>query len=88
MRKPVAALLAVAAFAGVPTAVAIAASSESAQTARRCHSSYRGACLKVNAGDYDCRGGSGNGPNYTGRVRVVGPDVFRLDTDRDGIGCE
>lgn len=52
-----------------------------------CHSSYSG-CLKVNAGDYDCAGGSGNGPNYTGTVRVTGPDVFDLDRDRDGWGCE
>jgi hypothetical protein len=59
-----------------------------ASTARKCHPSYRGRCLKRNASDYDCKGGSGNGPYYTGRVRVVGPDVFRLDADGDGIGCE
>ena len=53
-----------------------------------CHPSYQGACLLVGAGDYDCRGGTGNGPNYTGRVRVVGPDKFDLDRDNDGIGCE
>lgn len=52
-----------------------------------CHPSYSG-CLDVNASDYDCVGGSGNGPKYTGRVRVIGPDVFRLDDDRDGWGCE
>ena len=51
-----------------------------------CHSSYSG-CLN-RPGDYDCRGGSGNGPNYTGRVQVIGPDVYRLDRDGDGIGCE
>jgi len=56
--------------------------------APRCHPSYRGACLKPFAGDYDCVGGSGNGPNYTGPVQVVGPDVFDLDRDGDGIGCE
>jgi len=56
--------------------------------APRCHPSYRGACLKPFAADYDCRGGSGNGPYYTGRVRVVGPDEFGLDADGDGIGCE
>ncbi|MBF6184039.1 MULTISPECIES: hypothetical protein [Nocardia] len=33
-------------------------------------------------------GGSGNGPAYTGRVRVVGPDEYDLDRDNDGIGCE
>jgi hypothetical protein len=55
---------------------------------KRCHSSYKGACLKPSASDYDCAGGSGNGPYYTGKVRVVGPDVFRLDADGDGWGCE
>lgn len=53
-----------------------------------CHPSYEGACLLIGAGDYDCAGGSGNGPNYTGRVIVVGPDKFDLDRDNDGIGCE
>jgi len=52
-----------------------------------CHPSY-GGCLKKNAGDYDCRGGSGNGPNYTGMVKVVGYDEFGLDRDKDGRGCE
>lgn len=54
----------------------------------RCHPSYQGACLDPDASDYDCDGGSGNGPLYTGRVQVVGPDVFRLDADGDGIGCD
>lgn len=52
-----------------------------------CHPSYSG-CLKRNAGDYDCAGGSGNGPNYTGPVRVNGSDPFDLDRDDDGWGCE
>lgn len=52
-----------------------------------CHSSYSG-CLKVGASDYDCAGGSGNGPYYTGKVKVIGPDVFDLDRDNDGWGCE
>jgi hypothetical protein len=56
---------------------------------RNCHSSYQGECLKVGIGDYDCAGGSGNGPNYVqGTVRVVGPDEFDLDRDGDGLGCE
>lgn len=38
--------------------------------------------------DYDCSGGSGNGPAYTGTVRVFGWDVYGLDRDGDGIGCE
>jgi hypothetical protein len=53
-----------------------------------CHPSYAGACLDPDASDYDCAGGSGNGPLYTGTVRVVGPDVFDLDRDHDGLGCE
>ncbi|QSH39353.1 hypothetical protein JXR01_03595 [Candidatus Kaiserbacteria bacterium] len=52
-----------------------------------CHPSYSG-CLKANASDYDCAGGSGNGPYYTGTVQVLGPDVFGLDRDKDGWGCE
>jgi endonuclease YncB( thermonuclease family) len=53
-----------------------------------CHPSYKGACLDPNASDYDCAGGSGNGPEYTGPVRVVGYDQFGLDADGDGYGCE
>jgi endonuclease YncB( thermonuclease family) len=54
-----------------------------------CHPSYTGACLYVGQGDYDCAGGSGNGPNYIqGPVYVVGYDEFGLDGDNDGIGCE
>jgi hypothetical protein len=53
-----------------------------------CHPSYRGACLDPNAPDYDCAGGSGNGPLYTGPVTVVGPDEFDLDREGDGVGCE
>ena len=53
-----------------------------------CHPSYKGACLDPNASDYDCAGGSGNGPKYTGPVRVVGYDEFGLDADGDGYGCE
>jgi hypothetical protein len=59
-----------------------------APPAPACHPSYIGACLDPDASDYDCVGGSGNGPKYTGRVTVVGPDVFDLDRDGDGIGCE
>jgi hypothetical protein len=53
-----------------------------------CHSSYEGACLDPNPEDYDCIGGSGDGPLYTGLVRVVGSDVFGLDRDGDRLGCE
>src|SRR5262249_53410509 len=54
----------------------------------KCDPSYKGACLDPNASDYDCAGGSGNGPKYPGPVRVVGPDHYGLDADGDGYGCE
>ena len=54
-----------------------------------CHPSYPGACLDPTASDYDCAGGSGNGPKYVqGPVQVRSPDPFDLDSDADGIGCE
>jgi hypothetical protein len=53
-----------------------------------CDPNYEGACLDANASDYDCEGGSGNGPLYTGTVRVVGDDPFGLDRDGNGYGCE
>lgn len=56
-------------------------------TTTACNPNYTGACLDQ-PGDYDCAGGRGNGPNYTGRVYVVGVDVYGLDGDGDGIGCE
>ena len=51
-----------------------------------CNPNYSGACLDK-PGDYDCAGGSGNGPNYTGRVTVIGADVYGLDRDGDGVAC-
>lgn len=41
------------------------------------------------ATDYDCDGGTGNGPNYVdGPVEVSGSDPYDLDRDGNGIGCE
>ncbi|MGH8986181.1 MAG: peptidoglycan-binding protein [Acidimicrobiia bacterium] len=51
-----------------------------------CNPNYSG-CVP-NDSDVDCAGGSGNGPSYTGRVRVIGRDVYDLDRDGDGIACE
>jgi hypothetical protein len=53
-----------------------------------CDPSYKGACLDPNASDYDCEGGSGDGPEYTGPVQVVGDDHYDLDRDGDGTGCD
>lgn len=45
-------------------------------------------CVPI-ASDVDCAGGSGNGPAYVqGPVRVIGSDIYGLDRDNDGIGCE
>ncbi|MBY6048585.1 excalibur calcium-binding domain-containing protein [Vannielia litorea] len=56
--------------------------------AQGCHTSYQGACVPI-ASDVDCAGGRGNGPAYVrGPVYVVGPDVYGLDRDGDGIACE
>lgn len=62
------------------------ASTEEASS--ECDPNYSGACLDPYASDYDCKGGSGNGPDYTGEVTVVGVDHYGLDADGDGIGCE
>jgi hypothetical protein len=46
------------------------------------------ACVPV-ASDVDCAGGSGNGPAYVqGPVKVVGRDIYKLDRDKNGYGCE
>ncbi|MGN6276311.1 MAG: hypothetical protein ACTHNP_10350 [Solirubrobacterales bacterium] len=68
-----------------------AAEAEEASTeeaSSECDPNYTGACLDPYASDYDCEGGSGNGPKYTGEVTVVGVDHNGLDADGDGIGCE
>ena len=63
----------------VPTAFA---------SSSNCDPNYEGACVPI-ARDVDCEGGSGNGPAYvSGPLRVVGDDIYKLDADKDGIGCE
>jgi hypothetical protein len=52
-----------------------------------CDPNY-GGCVPV-ASDVDCAGGSGNGPAYVqGPVTVTGADIYGLDADHDGMGCE
>jgi hypothetical protein len=60
--------------------------SSDAGASRNCTAGYS-PCL-LPASDYDCRGGSGNGPEYTGPVRVTGSDLYDLDRDGDGKACE
>ncbi|MDU8926528.1 hypothetical protein RXV86_03935 [Alisedimentitalea sp. MJ-SS2] len=53
-----------------------------------CDPNYSGACVPI-ASDVDCAGGNGNGPAYVeGPVKVVGEDIYGLDADGNGIGCE
>lgn len=41
------------------------------------------------ASDYDCAGGSGDGPAYAdGPIYVTGSDPYGLDSDSDGVACE
>jgi resuscitation-promoting factor RpfB len=41
------------------------------------------------ASDYDCGGGSGDGPKYVyGVEHITGSDIYGLDADGDGLGCE
>ncbi|MGI9613691.1 MAG: hypothetical protein ACR2QO_12320 [Acidimicrobiales bacterium] len=55
--------------------------------ANDCDPNYSG-CVPI-ASDVDCAGGSGNGPAYVqGPVQVTGTDIYDLDRDGNGIGCE
>ena len=76
MRK----LLAIAAISG------LALVGGSTCTTQKCTPGYK-PCLPPMS-DYDCEGGSGDGPGYTGAVTVTGSDPYGLDADGDGYGCE
>lgn len=55
--------------------------------AQNCTTGYS-PCLAP-AYDYDCAGGSGDGPKYAyGPVYVTGSDPYDLDRDGDGVACE
>ena len=57
------------------------------ETSSKCDPNYSG-CVPI-ASDVDCAKGSGNGPAYVnGPVRVIGTDIYDLDRDGDGIGCD
>jgi resuscitation-promoting factor RpfB len=59
-----------------------------ARTQSNCDPNYSGACVPISS-DVDCGGGSGNGPAYVyGTVRVIGADIYDLDRDGNGYGCE
>jgi hypothetical protein len=53
-----------------------------------CDPNYSDPCVPI-ASDVDCAGGSGNGPEYVeGPVTVDGDDIYELDRDGNGTGCE
>ena len=53
-----------------------------------CNPNNSGGCVP-NATHLDFAGGSGDGPEYVvGPVQVIGSDVYGLDHDGDGVGCE
>ena len=53
-----------------------------------CDPNYEGECVPIEY-DVDCSGGSGDGPGYVdGPVYVVGDDIYDLDRDGDGVGCD
>lgn len=58
------------------------------QQGSECDPNYSGACVPI-ASDVDCASGSGNGPAYVqGPVTVIGTDIYDLDRDGNGTGCE
>lgn len=59
-----------------------------AEPSSACDSNYSGPCVPIDT-DVDCAGGSGNGPSYVaGPVYVAGDDIYDLDRDGDGVGCQ
>ena len=72
----------------VSASMLVGAGCEGVTNVAECDSNYEGACLHPGASDYDCEGGEGDGPLYTGEVTVVGTDRYGLDSDGDGVGCE
>ncbi|MBF4461662.1 G5 domain-containing protein [Rathayibacter sp. VKM Ac-2878] len=61
---------------------------ETADAASGCDPNYSGACVPI-ASDVDCAGGKGNGPAYVrGPVTVIGSDIYDLDNNNNGVGCE
>ena len=69
------------------TKVIAVGTKESSSGGGNCDPNYT-PCVPI-ASDVDCAGGSGNGPAYVdGPVTVIGDDIYKLDNDGDGTGCE
>lgn len=87
LRKRIAVVLALISIVGAMPGVTLdAAAHKKVNGKKHCTKGYK-PCLHP-ASDYDCAGGTGDGPKYTGTVRVKGSDPYDLDSDNDGYGCE
>jgi hypothetical protein len=73
----------------VMSAAPVFVSAPSASAGHRCTPGYWNPCLRP-ASDYDCAGGSGNGPKYVYGIVHDKPsrDIYGLDANHNGIGCE
>ncbi len=72
----------------VPGGIAITDPHVPLRQSSDCDPNYSGACVPI-ASDVDCASGDGNGPEYVdGPVSVDGDDIYGLDSNDDGVGCE
>jgi hypothetical protein len=65
----------------------VSSGKDAAPTTQNCNPNYSG-CVPNDPVDVDCFGGAGDGPAFTAETRVIGSDVYGLDEDGDGVGCE
>jgi hypothetical protein len=72
-----------------PSDVAMLGPTVPLELSSECDSNYSGACVPAGVSDVDCASGDGNGPEYVdGPVYVDGDDIYSLDSNGDGVGCE
>ena len=65
--------------------------SSGVRSSSNCTPGYAPCLVDHGGADYDCAGGSGNGPYFTApgiTYTVSGSDPYDLDADGDGQGCE
>jgi hypothetical protein len=71
----------------IPGVAAASACAPPPQPVASCDPNYS-PCVPV-AFDVDCASGTGDGPAYIDfSVQVIGQDIYGLDRDGNGIGCE
>jgi len=88
IKEPIDKIVAIGTKTGSVLGETIQESKPSAPSNNSCDPNYSGVCVPI-ASDVDCAGGSGNGPAYvSGPVYVIGVDIYDLDRDGNGVGCE